>query len=261
MKDDIMETLKFYRGLLNDNCIILKKNQKDITSVLYLGNAADESFVLDEGKTYHYKITPYRVSFMNDDDGKPIAIDTMIQIGYDGKILIGEDSSYEQQDKNNYGNILQKHMSTLLAEGAFDEPFTEDEAHKRDMLFTAYKNEDFSYMEKDVMEYFLAMYEFVYCARERIHKAYPTLKFEDVVDLAYHDMNVHLREVYQDVTILRIDTWEEFTVPVQESQQILDGVSILHPIQTLLAKMTIFNKPVERIPNKISRERIDIFSA
>ena len=263
MKDDIMETLKFYREILNDNCIILKKNQKDITSVLYLGNAADKSFTLDEGKTYHFKITPYRyrVSFMNDDDGKPIAIDTMLQIGYDGKILIGEDSSYEQQDKNNYGNILQKHMSTLLVEGAFDEPFTEDEAHKRDMLYTAYKNEDFSYMKKDVMEYFLAMYEFVYCARERIHKAYPTLKFEDVVDLAYHDMNVHLREVYQDVTILRIDTWEEFTVPVQESQQILDGVSILHPIQTLLAKMTIFNKPVERIPNKISRERIDIFSA
>ena len=38
------------------------------------------------------------------------------------EILIGEDSSYEQQDKNNYGNILQKHMSTLLVEGAFDEP-------------------------------------------------------------------------------------------------------------------------------------------
>ena len=68
-----------------------------------------------------YKITPYRVLFFND-DGKPLAIDTMLQIGYDGKILIGEDSSYEQQDKNNYGNILQKHISTLLAEGAFDEP-------------------------------------------------------------------------------------------------------------------------------------------
>ena len=38
MKDDIMETLKFYREILNDNCIILKKNQKDITSVLSLGN-------------------------------------------------------------------------------------------------------------------------------------------------------------------------------------------------------------------------------
>lgn len=107
MKDNIMETLKFYRGLLNDNCIILRKNQKDITSVLYLGNAADESFVLDEGKKYKYNITPYRVAFFNDDDGTSLAIDTMIQIGYDGKILIGEDSSYLQQDKNNYGNILQ----------------------------------------------------------------------------------------------------------------------------------------------------------
>ena len=256
MKDNIMETLKFYRGLLNDNCIILKKTQKDITSVLYLGNAADESFVLDEGKKYKYNITPYRVSFMNDDDGKPIAIDTMIQIGYDGKILIGEDSSYEQQDKNNYGNILNKHMSTLLAEGAFDEPFTEDEAHMRDTLYTLYKNKDFSDMSKETMQYLLATYEFVYCARERFHKAYPSLKFEDVVEFAYHDMNVHLREVVgAGFMLCRIDNWKEFMVPVEESQQMLDGLSVLHPFQTLYARMNIFNKPLECIPDKVSGKR------
>ena len=256
MKDNIMETLKFYRGLLNDNCIILRKNQKDITSVLYLGNAADESFVLDEGKKYKYNITPYRVAFFNDDDGTSLAIDTMIQIGYDGKILIGEDSSYLQQDKNNYGNILQKHMSTLLAEGAFDEPFTEAEAHMRDTLYTLYKNEDFSDMSKETMQHLLATYEFIYCARERYHKAYPSLKFEDVVEFAYHDLNVYLREVVGTGFMLcRIDDWKEFTVPVEESQQILDGLSILHPFQTLYARTHIFNKPLECIPDKVSGER------
>ena len=256
MKDDIMETLKFYRELLNDNCIILKKNQKDINEVLYLGNAADESFVLDEGKRYMYKITPYRVAFFNDDDGTPLAIDTMIQIGYDGKILIGEDSSYLQQDKNNYGNILNKHMSTLLAEGAFDEPLTENEAHMRDTLYTLYKNEDFADMSKETMQHLLATYEFVYCTRERLHKAYPTLKFEDVIEFAYHDMNVHLREaVGENFTLFRIDNWKEFTVPVEESQQMLDGLSILHPFQTLYARTHIFNKPLECIPDKVSGER------
>lgn len=256
MKDNIMETLKFYRGLLNDNCIILRKNQKDITSVLYLGNAADESFVLDEGKKYKYNITPYRVAFFNDDDGTSLAIDTMIQIGYDGKILIGEDSSYLQQDKNNYGNILQKHMSTLLAEGAFDEPFTEAEAHMRDTLYTLYKNEDFTDMSKETMQYLLATYEFVYCARERFHKAYPSLKFGDVVEFAYHDINVHLREVVGTGFMLcRIDDWKEFTVPVEESQQMLDGLSVLHPFQTLYARTHIFNKPLECIPDKVSGER------
>lgn len=256
MKEDIMETLKFYRGLLNDNCIILKKNQKDINEVLCLGNAADESFVLDEKKKYMYKITPYRVAFFNDDDGKPLAIDTMIQIGYDGKILIGEDSSYLQQDNNNYGNILQKHMSTLLAECAFDEPFTEDEAHMRDTLYTLYKNEDFTEMSKETMQHLLATYEFVYCARERYHKAYPSLKFEDVIEVAYHDMNVHLREVVGTGFMLcRIDDWQEFKVPVKESQQILDGLSILHPFQTLYARTHIFNKPLECIPDKVSGER------
>ena len=100
--------------------------------------------------------------------GTPLAIDTMIQIGYDGKILIGEDSSYEQQDKNNYGNILQKHISTLLAEGAFDEPLTEDEAHMRDTLYTLYKNEEFTDMSKETMQHILATYEFVYCAKRKI---------------------------------------------------------------------------------------------
>lgn len=41
--------------------------------------------MLDEGKKYKYNITPYRVAFFNDDDGTSLAIDTMIQIGYDGK--------------------------------------------------------------------------------------------------------------------------------------------------------------------------------
>lgn len=256
MKEDITETLKFYRGLLNDNCIILKKNQKDINEVLCLGNAADDSFVLDAGKKYLYKITPYRVLFFNDDDGTPLAIDTMIQIGYDGKILIGEDSSYLQQDKNNYGSILQKHISTLLAEGAFDEPFTEDEAHMRDTLYTLYKNEDFSDMSKETMQHLLATYEFIYCARERYHKAYPSLKFEDVVEFAYHDLNVYLREVVgENFTLFRIDNWKEFTVPVEESKQILDGLSVLHPFQTMYAKMNIFNKPLECIPDKVSGER------
>ncbi len=153
---------------MNDNCIILRKNQKDINEVLYLGNAADDSFVLDEGKRYMYKITPYRVLFLMMMMGTPLAIDTMIQIGYDGKILIGEDSSYEQQDKNNYGNILQKHISTLLAEGAFDEPLTEDEAHMRDTLYTLYKNEEFTDMSKETMQHILATYEFVYCAKRKI---------------------------------------------------------------------------------------------
>ena len=60
-------------------------------------------------------------------------------------------------------------MSTLLAEGAFDEPFTEAEAHMRDTLYTLYKNEDFTDMSKETMQYLLATYEFVYCARERFH--------------------------------------------------------------------------------------------
>lgn len=263
MKEDIMETLNFYRGLLNDNCIILRKNQKDINEVLYLGNAADESFVLEEGKKYRYRITPYRVSFMNDDDGKPIAIDTEIQIGYDGKVLIGDDSSYEQQDRNNYGNILEKHISTLLTEGAFNEPFTAKEARFHDKIYTIYKNKEFTDISENTAKALLSTFEYVYCVRERIHRIYPQIPFEYLVEIAYHELNISLREIYgkygKEFDFVRIDSGKPFNTPMGTSIAVLEKVKRKYPLETLMGNLLYIKKPVEFIPDSITRERYQRF--
>lgn len=260
-KYDIMETLKFYREYLNEHTIITKENLKkdtEMEDICYLGNATKESFKLKDNQRFRYLITPYRVSFLYD-DGKPIAIETMIQIGWDGKVLIGQDSSYEQQDRNNYGNILDKHISTLFKDGAFEEPFTETEAHKHDMIYSMYKNKRFNEVEgidEDFCKLFLWIFEAVYCERERIHKTYRQLDFEELVEVAYHDMNVSLKETYgEDTDFYRLDTLKLFNTPKEESEKILANLKAKYPLEFFIGYFKYWNRPLEPIPDSITRER------
>lgn len=261
---DIMETLKFYREYLNDHTIITKEIQPkkdEVEDILYLGNATKNS--LKSNQKYRYTITPYRVSFLKDREGNPIAIDTGIQIGYDGKILIGEDSSYEQQDKNNYGNILNKSISVLLAEGAFDEPFTENEARLHDTIYSKYVNKDFETKETEEMcRLFLYIFECVYCERERIHRIYPKLSFNEIVDIAYHDLNVLFKETFGlDADFYRIDNLELFDTPIDESEMVLQKLKMKYPLQSILGRLIYSGDKgkIEGIPDKITRERYKRF--
>lgn len=261
---DIMETLKFYRECLNEHTIITKETppkKDEVERILYLGNATKNS--LKPNQEYRYTITPYRVSFLKDEEGKSVAIDTMIQIGYDGKILIGEDSSYEQQDKNNYGNILDKPISVLLAEGAFDEPFTEDEAKLHDNIYSVYVNKNFNTeITEDLCKLFLYIFECVYCERERIHKIYPELNFDEIVDTAYHDMNIGLKETYGlDTDFYRIDNFKLFDTSYEESAKQLKKIKIKYPIETILGRLKYLGDKgrIEEIPDKITRERYKRF--
>lgn len=260
-KYDIMETLKFYREHLNQHTIIIKENTKKDTEeeqICYLGNATKDSFKLKENQSFRYTITPYRVSFLKDEKGNLFGIDTEIQVGWDGKILIGDDSSYEQQDKNNYGNILDKHMSTLLKEGAFNEPFTREEAMKHNAVYTAYKNKNFKIFDEDMCKFFLRIFEAVYCERERIHKTFPQLDFDELVEIAYHDMNVSLKDVYgDDFDFYRIDTMKLFNTPKEKSEEILVKLKRKYPLDFLIGYVKYGNKPLEPIPDSITRERYE----
>lgn len=262
-KYDIMETLKFYREHLNQHTIIIKENIKKDTEeeqICYLGNATKDSFKLKKNQSFRYLITPYRVSFLKDENGKTVAINTMIQVGWDGKVLIGNDSSYEQQDKNNYGNILDKHISTLFKDGAFNEPFTEEEAQKHNSIYTAYKNKDFKIFDEDMCKIFLFIFEAVYCERERIHKTFPQLNFDELVEIAYHDMNVSLKDTYgNDFDFYRIDTLKPFDTPKRKSEKILAELKRKYPLDFLIGYVKYWNKPLEPIPDSITRERYERF--
>lgn len=257
---DIMETLKFYREHLNQHTIITKESptKKDETDyIIYLGNA--KTATLGENQKYRYTVTPYRVRFLNDEDGSAVAIHTMIQIGYDGKVLIGEDSSYEQQDKNNYGNILEKPMSQLFAEGAFNEPFTEEEAHIHDMIYTMYMNKDYSGdMDEDFCKAFMYIFDAVYCTRERLQEYFPGASFEEVVEQSYHDMNIGMKEAYgEDFDFFRIDNLKKFDTPKEESIRKCNEFKLKYPLETLMWNLVsnTIDKSIKPLPDKITRDR------
>lgn len=261
---DIMETLDFYRRYLNKHTIIIRETppkKDEIEKILYLGNATKNS--LKPNQKYRYAITPYRVSFLIDKESGRFAIDTMIQIGWDGKILIGEDSSYEQQDNNNYGNILNEHISDLLAKGAFNEPFTEDEAHTHDNIYSIYVNKEFNDIyTKDLCEFFLRIFEYVYYERKRIHEIYTELNFDEVVNLAYHDMNIGFKEKYgMSADFYRIDNLELFNTTFEDSVREMSKMKKKYPLETILGRLRYFGDKgkVEGVPDKLTRERYHKF--
>lgn len=249
---DIKNTLKFYRERLNKHTIILKELNKKEDEILLLGRAAESDF---GNKKTRYVVTPYRVSLTD------MYVDTDIQIGYDGKVLIGEDSSYVQQDKYNYGNILEKPVSVLLAEGAFNEPFTKEEAFKHDMIYTLYRNKDFIQFKEEYCKLFLWIFEAVYCERERIHKIYPFLSFEELVEVAYHDMNIGLKKTYgKDTDFMRLDNLEWFNTPEEESIKVINKLKCKHILETIAGQLMYMGEKskMEPIPDKITRERYKI---
>lgn len=253
-KLDLMETLKYYRERLNEHCIIVKETPKtEIEYIHYLGNA--KTLKLKPNQRFSYPITPYRVSFGEE------SISTDIQIGWDGKILIGEDSSYEQQDKNNYGNILDNNITTLLINGAFEEPFSEEEARRHDFIYTMYKNKTYKDdYDEEYCKAFLQFFEMVYCEREKIHKTFPKLPYDTIVETSYHDLNIALKDKFgKDFDFYRIDGSEKFNKSYEESAKWLSYIKHEYPVDYLIGYLKYNNKKIEDIPDKITRERYKKF--
>lgn len=210
--NDPMDTVKFYRKYLNDHCITRAEKPKKDEKIYMLGRAlSDERLV--KSKNVRYRVCPYRLEMGND------RILTCIMVGYDGKIMIGEDSSYEQQDRVNYGNIQKHHIYELITKGFLEEPFTMKEAELYNYFYTKLKTEDFDeYYTKEYYECILQYFNVVWSIREALRISFPFLNYEEIVEAAYDDMNCNLRQSNTDPEILRIDTFDRYHKTIEESQ-------------------------------------------
>lgn len=259
---DIVDTMKFYRKYLNDHSIIIREKQykeDEIESIFFTGRA--KNLTLKSNQRFRYKVAPFRLSFMEDENGKNMGIATAIQIGADGKILAGEDCSYEQQDKRNYGNVLEKHISTAFKDGlAFKEPFTEYEADTYNVLYSKYVNREFTEdLTKEIMEEYIYLYECIYAARERFQEIYPSLTYEEIVDLAYHDLNIYIKERFgKDTKLLKIGNLDQFDSSLEESIAEINKLKKKYPYETIMGNIKYANKKVDPIPNKLTKQRIEI---
>lgn len=259
---DIVDTMKFYRKYLNDHSIIIREKQykeDEIEDIFFMGRA--KNLTLKPNQRFRYKVAPFRLSFMEDENGKNMGIATTIQIGADGKILAGEDCSYEQQDKRNYGNVLEKHISTAFKDGlAFKEPFTEHEANAYNVFYSKYVNREFTEdLTKEIMEEYIYLYECIYAARERFQEIYPSLTYEEIVDLAYHDLNIYIKERFgKDTKLPKIGNLDQFDSSLEESIAEINKLKKKYPYETIMGNIKYANKKVDPIPNKLTKERIEI---
>lgn len=259
---DIVDTMKFYRKYLNNHSVIVREKpykEDEIEYILFMGRA--KNLILKPNKRFRYKVAPFRLSFLRNAKGEDVGIETTIQIGADGKILAGEDCSYEQQDKRNYGNVLEKHISTVFKDGlAFKEPFTEHEANMYNAIYSKYVNREFTEdFTKEIIEEYIYLYECIYAARERLQETYPLLTYEEIVDLAYHDLNIYIKEHYGKGTEFpKIGSFDLFDSSLEESIAEINKVKKKYLFETIMGNVKYANKKVEPIPNKLTRERIEI---
>lgn len=258
---DPLDTVKWYREHLNNHCIIRKEVIKpnEVDTIHILGRAAEQED-LRNSKGAFYPVCPYKIEVSN--DGR--VVDTCIMVGWDGKLLIGEDSSYEQQDKVNYGNIFDGHISELIEKGIFTEPFSKVEASKYNAVYTLLKTdrtnaevlqESTREMLKTLMEYFNA----VYTAREICFQMFPWMSFDKVVETVYDDMNIKLRKTNDNPKIFRIDDYSEYDVTIEESIQRtkivkLQGFFMDYP--SLVKGSKMLNADIKPVPVKIWDETL-----
>ncbi len=187
LKHDPMDTVKWYRERLNKHCIITKENRKNENEeerIHILGRAKSDE-ALKEHEAAYYKVCPYRPEIK---DG---LVDSCIMVGFDGKIMIGEDSSYEQQDKYNYGNVMNDHISSLINKALREEPFTKLEAANYNAFYTMLKTEKFSEsVTKEGVQRILKAFDAVYASRKKAMDLFPALSHEEIIELVYDDSNI-----------------------------------------------------------------------
>lgn len=248
-KIDFNAVTDFYRKYLNDHCIIRKEPTAKDERILSLGRAEQLT-----GKK-KYAVTPYRVE-VNAEGGTL----TAIQIGHDGKVLIGEDSSYLQQDANNYGNILENSIADLLLNGAFNEPFTKAEAMRHDLIYSALMNKEnlsgaeATDEETSALAFGLMYYELVYNARKRLSECYP-LTYDEIVEAAYHESNLAIKdELGKDFEIYRLDG-SPFEASYEESYKKRLQLQIKYPLNAIAAGLKYRGDAMEtnEIPKKLDK--------
>lgn len=203
----------------------------------------------------HYRRTPYR-TVVGD-----YYVETSLVVGWNGQIGYCTNSSWEEMDRTSMGNILEKHLADILREKAFDEPFTKDEANYRDDVYSFYMEEMFDNMSKEQYEFMLTVIDLEYATRERIHKVYPYLPWEKVVELARHDMNIQLKPLLGEdfkIPFMSVENPGFFDATYKESIQYVGKFKSSHLWETLVGIGMYKDKPLLGVPDKMTRERKEI---
>lgn len=133
-----------------------------------------------------------------------------MQFGCSGIVTCGEDSSYEQQDKCNYGNILTESLFDIIQKALVTELFTQYEAGVYNNLYTQVQTGAVDIEQGNAL---LSYFDAIYTARKVCQKIYPWMPYDELVQAVYDDMNVQMRKTEDSPYIATIYPLEEYKRP------------------------------------------------
>lgn len=128
----------------------------------------------------------------------------------------------------------------MLLNGAFNEPFTKAEAVYHDKVYTKWMNKediDGTAADDELMgawEFGLKYFELVYAARKRLSESYP-LSYDEVVEAAYHEVNVAVKEELGNAIELQKLNGDPITATYEESYKKRLQLQVRFPMNAILA--------------------------
>lgn len=243
---DPLDTVKWYRQYLNNHCIALRETFKKDDTIHLLGRAAENEEIRNS-EAVDYVVCPHKLSLIPDKN----IVETTVQIGCSGIVTCGEDSSYKQQDKQNYGNILTEPLFDIVQRALLTEPFTEFEAGVYNQFYTAVQTGKMDAEKgKNLLEYF----DLIYTSRKVCQKVYPWMTHKEISQATYDDMNIRMRENENSPYITKIFPLEEYKVTREESikrTQTTKIKALLTDPLSYFANQSELEHDVEKIPVKI----------
>ena len=243
---DPLDTVKWYRQYLNNHCIALRETFKKEDTIHMLGRAVGNEKIMDSGAV-DYVVCPHKLSLVP----KTNVVETTVQIGCSGIITTGEDSSYEQQDKCNYGNILTESLFDIIQKALVTELFTQYEAGVYNNLYTQVQTGAVDIEQGNAL---LSYFDAIYTARKVCQKIYPWMQYDELVQAVYDDMNVQMRKTEDSPYIVTIYPLEEYKRTIRASQRRLTAIKLAALIKDPLpyfANQSELEHDVVKIPVKI----------
>ena len=226
------------------------------------GRAKENQYIQNNYITYERR-PPFR-TVLGDK-----CVETSVYIGVNGTVGYCTNSSFEEIDITSMGSILKEPLSEILKKYAFNEPFTKDEANYRDRLLLEakiLKNGDKANKENiAIYDMLVFLTDLEYATRERLRKSYPTLTWEEITEIARHDININMKKRIGNGFLLPIMKVKEkaeqitfFESTIKQSEAFLSNFMKSHPIETALAQIYYKDEPLLGVPDKMTRERKEI---
>lgn len=190
--NDPQRAVDFLKKYLNKNIIVHTHPDFDLTEedIEREGRAENN----DIGEKYHFKkcqLMNHRI--MIDADA---CVNCEISIGAKGNVYMNGMYSFDYIDNNSMGSILDEPLSCILYKWQWKEPLTCAEVYSINDAYNYMKNKKCNEHDKSIFKKHIENILLKRDLLKKRHEEYPSLSYDEVVDLVDGQLNLHTNGEY-----------------------------------------------------------------